>query len=135
MSKADEIKRRHAEMMARSAAAAATPPAADVAPAEAATTAPAQSERRSRVTKSAGESAAESEAAPLATPVRSTVDLAPVRHARLKAWEGETAVEIGVSRVTRQDTLAACAALVLTDETFARRVRAQIRTAKQAQRR
>lgn len=73
-----------------------------------------------------------SKAAPVHTkPVRSTVDLAPVQHHDLDAWQSETARQIGQTRVTRQDVLRAAVALVLTDETVARRVRAQIRQDKE----
>jgi hypothetical protein len=60
-------------------------------------------------------------------PVRSTVDLPPVQHAALKSWCGETAVEIGRSRVTTQDVLRALVARLLTDETLARKIRHDIR--------
>lgn len=73
------------------------------------------------------------QAAPVQTkPVRSTVDLSPVHHHDLDAWQSETAREIGQTRVTRQDVLRAAVALVLTDETVARRVRAQIRADKES---
>lgn len=66
-------------------------------------------------------------ATPHAKPIRSTVDLAPARHAALKAWCGETAVEIGRSRVTTQDVLRALVGRLLTDETLARKIRADLR--------
>jgi hypothetical protein len=44
---------------------------------------------------------------PNVKPVRSTVDLSPVRHRQLKAWCGETAEMIGKSRVTTQDVFRA----------------------------
>jgi hypothetical protein len=67
------------------------------------------------------------DAAPHAKPIRSTVDLAPVRHASLKAWCGETAVMIGRSRVTTQDVFRALVERLLTDETLAGHVRDAIK--------
>lgn len=64
---------------------------------------------------------------PHVKPVRSTVDLAPARHAALKSWCGETAVEIGRSRVTTQDVMRVLVARLLTDETFARQIRDDLR--------
>ncbi|MER7117358.1 hypothetical protein ABT332_22980 [Saccharomonospora azurea] len=66
-------------------------------------------------------------ATPHAKPIRSTVDLPPVRHAALKSWCGETAVELGRSRVTTQDVVRALIARLLTDETLARKIRADLR--------
>lgn len=66
-------------------------------------------------------------ASPKAKPIRSTVDLAPTRHASLKSWCGETAVELGVSRVTTQDVMRTLVARLLTDETLARKIRADLR--------
>jgi len=60
-------------------------------------------------------------------PIRSTVDLAPMRHAQLKAWCGETAVQLGKSRVTTQDVVRAMVERLLTDETFARNIRADLK--------
>lgn len=62
-------------------------------------------------------------AKPQVKPIRSTVDLPPTRHAALKAWCGETAVEIGRSRVTTQDVMRALVDRLLTDETLARTIR------------
>lgn len=63
-------------------------------------------------------------------PVRSTVDLSPHHHAQLKAWCGETAVEIGKSRITTQDVMRVMVARLLADETFARKIRADLRVEK-----
>lgn len=59
--------------------------------------------------------------------IRSTVDLPPARHAQLKAWLGETAVMIGRSRVTTQDVVRTMVDRLLTDETFARKIRDDLR--------
>lgn len=64
-------------------------------------------------------------------PVRSTVDLSPVQHAGLKAWCGETAVEIGTSRVTTQDVMRVLVARLLTDDDLAEKIRADLRVEKQ----
>lgn len=65
--------------------------------------------------------------APLAKPVRRTVDLSPTQHAQLAAWCTETAREIGRARVTGQDVLRALVARLLTDEVLARKIRADLR--------
>ncbi|MFD4676998.1 hypothetical protein ACFWNN_45295 [Lentzea sp. NPDC058450] len=59
-------------------------------------------------------------------PIRSTVDLPPVQHHGLKDWCSETAVMIGKTRVTTQDVVRAMVARLLTDETFARSIRADL---------
>lgn len=59
-------------------------------------------------------------------PVRRTVDLPPTRHAALTEWCGETAVELGVARVTGQDVLAALVRRLLTDETLRRKIKADL---------
>lgn len=59
--------------------------------------------------------------------VRSTIDLSPMRHAALKTWCNETAVEIGKTRVTTQDVMQALVARLLTNETFSRQVRDDLR--------
>lgn len=58
--------------------------------------------------------------------VRRTVDLAPTHHGQLQAWCAETAVELGVARVTGQDVIRALVVRLLTDETMARRIRADL---------
>lgn len=70
-------------------------------------------------------------AAPKATPIRSTVDLSPVRHQQLKSWCGETAVMIGKTRVTTQDVLRAFVARLVTDETLAEKIREDLRAGKE----
>lgn len=59
-------------------------------------------------------------------PVRRTVDLSPVHHQRLTQWCAETAVELGSARVTGQDVLRSLVARLLTDETLARKIRADL---------
>ena len=61
-----------------------------------------------------------------ATRVRSTVDLPPARHAALKAWCADSAVQLGQARITTQQTIDALVHLMLTDEAMSRRVRAVI---------
>lgn len=56
-------------------------------------------------------------------PVRSTVDLAPVRHQQLKQWCGETAIQLGRTRVTTQDLFRVFVARLMTDETLATKIR------------
>jgi hypothetical protein len=59
-------------------------------------------------------------------PVRSTVDLPAGQHARLRAWCGETAVELGRARVTTQDVLRALVDLLLADKTLALAIRDEL---------
>ena len=58
--------------------------------------------------------------------VRKTVDLPPARYAALTEWCSETALQLGVARVTGQDVFNALVARLLTDETLARRIRADL---------
>lgn len=60
-------------------------------------------------------------------PVRATVDIPAGNFAKLKAWQGETAVQLGKSRVTNQDVLEALVERLLTDETLARKIRDDLR--------
>lgn len=60
------------------------------------------------------------------TPVRRTVDLPPVHHQKLATWCSETAVELGVARITGQDVLRLLVARLLTDETLARKLRTDL---------
>ncbi|GAB3916148.1 hypothetical protein GCM10029964_128540 [Kibdelosporangium lantanae] len=65
--------------------------------------------------------------APHVKPIRSTVDLPPVRHNQLKTWCAETAVELGQARVTTQDVVRAMVVRLLTDVTFANKIKADLR--------
>lgn len=58
--------------------------------------------------------------------VRRSVDLSPNHHAKLGEWCNETAVQIGTARVTGQDVFRALVARLLTDETLARKIRADL---------
>lgn len=64
-------------------------------------------------------------------PVRSTVDLPPVHHDQLAGladeWSVELGLPIGKRGVTRKDVLEEMVALLLTDETVARRLLARLR--------
>jgi hypothetical protein len=64
-------------------------------------------------------------------PVRVTVDLSPGRFAAFKTWAGEAAVELGRSRLTNQDVVQALVSRLLTDETLARKIKADLREASQ----
>jgi hypothetical protein len=61
-----------------------------------------------------------------AKPVRKTVDLPPQRYALLTQWCSEAAVQLGVARVTGQDVFNTLVARLLTDETLARKIRADL---------
>jgi hypothetical protein len=59
--------------------------------------------------------------------VRRSVDLSPNHHRKLTEWCAETASEIGAARVTGADVFRTLVARLLTDETLARKVRADLR--------
>lgn len=59
-------------------------------------------------------------------PVRRTVDLSPARHAELDAWCAETARTLGLARVTGQAVISTLVGRLLTDETLARKIRADL---------
>lgn len=61
--------------------------------------------------------------------VRRTVDLSRQRHLALAQWCTETASELGCAKVTSQDVLSALVARLLTDETLARKIRADLQEA------
>jgi hypothetical protein len=63
---------------------------------------------------------------PRTDPVRSTVDLPPAHHRKLNEWCDELAWQLGQKRITRQTVLAGLVELLLTDETTARRLQAQL---------
>ena len=56
-------------------------------------------------------------------PVRRSVDLSPMHHAKLTQWCAETADIIGAARVTGQDVIRALVARLLMDESLSRRIR------------
>ena len=58
--------------------------------------------------------------------VRQTVDLTVDRHNDLAAWRTEARQELEMVRLTNQDVLRELVALLLTDETVARRLRARL---------
>lgn len=58
--------------------------------------------------------------------VRRSVSLSSADHASLTQWCHETAVQIGSARVTGQDVFRALVARLLTDETLACKIRADI---------
>lgn len=59
--------------------------------------------------------------------VRRSIDLSPTHHRKLTEWCAETASEIGAARVTGADVFRTLVARLLTDETLARKVRADLR--------
>jgi len=59
-------------------------------------------------------------------PVRQTVDLTPDQHAKLGVWRLETALALGLGRLSTQDILAAAVAVLIEDEMVGRRVRARL---------
>lgn len=59
--------------------------------------------------------------------VRRTVDLPPLTHAGLNTWCAESAVAIGAARVSGQAVLEALVRRLLSDETLARHIRADLR--------
>jgi hypothetical protein len=79
-----------------------------------------------RAEAAAGESRQSKAPAVREKPVRKTVDLPPHRYALLTQWCSETAVELGVARVTGQDVFNTLVARLLTDETLARKIRADL---------
>ncbi len=64
---------------------------------------------------------------PLAKPVRTTLDLSPARDRDFKAWLAEASVRLGRVRVTKQDALNALVGLLLTDETLAKKILAELK--------
>lgn len=58
--------------------------------------------------------------------VRRSVDLSPAHHRKLTEWCSDTATELGVSRVTGADAIRTLVARLLTDETLARKIRADL---------
>jgi hypothetical protein len=59
--------------------------------------------------------------------VRSTVDLSPTEHAKLKLWCAQMAVELGQSRVTTQDVLATLVRRMLTDANLEEKIKRDLR--------
>jgi hypothetical protein len=64
--------------------------------------------------------------APRNRPVRRTVDLSPVDHDRLTDWQRDTARQLGRTRITGEDVLRALVARLLTDDTVAEKIRADL---------
>lgn len=52
--------------------------------------------------------------------------MSPTHHAKLTAFCSEAAVALGAARITGQDVLRALVARLLTDETLARKIRADL---------
>ncbi|MDI5937932.1 MULTISPECIES: hypothetical protein [unclassified Micromonospora] len=107
MSKADELRAKAARVAART-----TPPARSA-------PTPAPVEHVPTV------------AAPLAKPVRSTVDLAPDQHRRLADWLTTAAVELGRARLTKQEVMAALVRRLLVDDELAGAIKQDLRKAAQ----
>lgn len=59
-------------------------------------------------------------------PVRQTFDLSPDQHRDLAAWRLETAVQLGRTGLSHQDLMTAVVAVLLAEESVARRVRAHL---------
>lgn len=59
-------------------------------------------------------------------PVRQTVDLTPEAHVALGTWRLETALALGMGRLSTQQVLAAAVAVLVEDEMVGRRVRARL---------
>lgn len=58
--------------------------------------------------------------------VRRSVDLSPNQHRKLTEWCNDAADQLGVSRVTGADAIRTLVAQLLTDETLARKIRANL---------
>lgn len=58
--------------------------------------------------------------------VRQTVDLTPDQHNALAAWRLDAAMALDRGRLSTQEVLATLVAVLLDDETVARRVRARL---------
>lgn len=58
--------------------------------------------------------------------VRQTVDLTPEAHTALAAWRMDTALALDRGRLTTQEVLSTLVAVLLADDTVARRVRAKL---------
>lgn len=58
--------------------------------------------------------------------VRQTVDLTPEAHTALAAWRMDTALALDRGRLTTQEVLSTLVAVLLADDTVARRVRSKL---------